>query len=147
MADLFLPAARPVVMTAEAHARSDGSETTGAHHVLLAVTSVPTSAAWALATRGLDEAVLRDALDRRCGVPFPTGDARVRPDPGAPRVPLSDEAKQVIAHSAVVARRRGRTRIEPADLGIAALESEAPTVVDALDELGLDAARLIAGLG
>lgn len=140
--------ARAVVTASEAHAQSDGSDVIAVHHVLLAATSVPSGAAWALATKGLDEAVLRDALDRRCGVPFPGTDGRVRARPvaGAPRVPFSEEAKAVLVHAVTVGRRRGRERVEPGDVATAALEAGAPTVVDALDELGLDLPTLVTAL-
>jgi len=146
--DLFGRDAQRVVLAAEAQAQADGSAAVEVHHLLLALTAVTTPVAWTFATRGLDEAVLRDALDRRGGVPFPPSDRRVPqvPDRAAPRVPFAPDTKEAMA-TAVMAARRGRgTPVQPADLAVAALGSTSPTIVAVLDELGLDGTALVQAL-
>lgn len=130
-------ASRPLVTAAMAQAH--GSPDVGVHHLLLAATAVPGSVAWTLATRGLDEAVLRDALDRRCGVPHPPSDRRVpiEPVPGSAVVPFSESARAAMVMAVHIARTRGRTLVEPDDPAIAAASSPSTVVADALDELGI----------
>ncbi|HEV7721614.1 MAG TPA: hypothetical protein VGO60_10030 [Iamia sp.] len=139
---------RPVLAAAEAQAQADGSAEIEGHHLLLALTAVATPVAWSLATKGLDEATLRDVLDRRCGVPHPPSDRRtpLLPVPGAPRVPFSEPAKTVLIAAARVASRRERARIMPSDLALAVLAGETPTVIAALDDLGLDRTTLARAL-
>lgn len=133
--------ARAVLVASEAQAQADGSDEIAVHHLLLALASVPTTVAWTLATLGLDEARLRDVLDRCCGVPFPPTDRRVplTPDAAQGRVPFAAEAKAVVAGSARVAEQRGRAKVGPADVALAVLGSAAVTTVGtALTELGVE---------
>jgi hypothetical protein len=142
--------ARAVLLASEAQARADGSAEVAVHHVLLGLLVVPSAVAWTLATKGLDEARLRDALDRRSGVPFPPGDGRVplRPDLAAERVPFAQEVRALIAGSARVADARRRSGIGPVELGLAVVATRRVTTVGpALDDLGLDPDELARALG
>jgi hypothetical protein len=131
-------------MAAEAQAQADGSETIAPHHLLLALAAVPGPVGWGLATAGADEARLRDALQRRCGVPRPPGDTRVplRPDPER-RVRFAPITMGLIAAAGMVADRAGRPKIVTADLAVSVLTStprmpEIAQIDAVLADLGID---------
>jgi ATP-dependent Clp protease ATP-binding subunit ClpA len=138
--------ARAIAERARDEARTAGSPTLEAEHILLALSAEPGTAAYeVLASAGLDHDAIREALDAEfadsltgVGVSLSAFDLR-QPATDPARTPRwSQSAKLVFQRAAnAVARRRDR-RLEAAHLLVGVLDARVGTVPRALALAGVD---------
>jgi len=132
-----------ILIAAAAEARAEGSATTEAHHVLLAIAG---DGSPSLAAAGLDHAAVAAALDREFARSLAA--AGVRVDGGLPRAtPLSDGSPQLGA-TAKAALERGFALVQrkrdcrPGHVLLGVLLAPVGTVPRALELAGVDRAGL-----
>lgn len=151
MFDRFVKESRAVTAQAEEEARSRGSGTVDAEHLLLALSrdeaGVP---ATVLGRAGLDHAGVEQTLEQdmeyslaAVGVSA-AAYALPSPTPVAGRPRWGASAKLALARSLEVAAERDERRLEPAHIFLALLRAEAGTVPRALGAAGVDPADLVA---
>ena len=144
--DTFLAA---VLDRATEAARTDGSSTVEAHHVLLAVAaSEEPSTRALLASVGLDQAAIRTALEREFAQSLGTAGVSVDPAdlprPSHPRAespPLGSSVKVALERGLGSTTRKRDLR--PAHLLLGIVQASVGTVPRALDLSGVDRGALI----
>jgi ATP-dependent Clp protease ATP-binding subunit ClpA len=140
---------KTVLDRAEIEARSDGSATVEAQHLLLAIAADPdTLTGRVLASVGLDCRAIREALHREfehslsaAGVSVPASDL-VPATPDRQRVPHLAASIQLVLERGV--KSAGRQDLQPLHLLLGILQAEVGTVPRALQLAGIDRAYLIA---
>ncbi|ROR46815.1 Clp protease N-terminal domain-containing protein [Kitasatospora cineracea] len=141
-----------LLLRAADEARQDGSPTTDAHHLLLALAAdpAPESAAAVrrlLADAGLDRDGVRAALDREFAHSLhavgisPEAHRLPRPTPGVEASRLGASAKLALERSFATARKKDQSA---AHLLLGILRAEVGTVPRALALSGVDREQLIA---
>ncbi|GAA2098155.1 hypothetical protein GCM10009759_28880 [Kitasatospora saccharophila] len=143
-----------VLLRAGDEARLDGSASTDAHHLLLALAAAPDrqhpdrqpdAAARLLAAAGLDRDTVRAALDREFGHSLrtvgvsPDAHGLPAPTPSGERPRLGASSKLAMERGFTTARKKDLT---PAHLLLGILRAEVGTVPRALALSGIDRAEL-----
>lgn len=150
MFNRFVKEARGVATRAQTIARTLGSPTIEAEHLLLALAETPvTMARTALVDAGLDWQGVLNALDREnerslAAVGISPAAFNLPPvAPAATKPKWATSAKLALERSLKVAARRNDSRIEPDHILLGVLQAPVGTVPRALEVAGIDRLEVV----
>lgn len=148
----FAADARTIVRRAETEARTEGSRSIEAEHLLLALTRQhDTDAVRVLEAAGLDHDTLRDALEGQSREALAAAGVEIGDDVPPPRhvsdrrhLRMGQSGKLALQRALVASTKRGDRRLETSHLLVGILRAEHGTVPRALAQIHVDRQHLIA---